>query len=391
MKRVKLITSFSLVLILSNSICGQEAKKEWWPKTINQQLDHASSNATQLRDALLNAPPEHRDALVFVVANLPRRDLKSVTAKRLLDNIRLAYEARNTVPWGKKIPQEIFFNDVLPDFNIDETRESWRADFFKMCMPMIADCKTPAEAAQRLNERLFKEIKVKYSTKRKKANQSPSESIEQGLASCTGLSILLTDACRSVCVPSRLAGIPRWPNKRGNHTWVEVWDDGWHFTGAAEPNGKGLNHTWFQGDAALADKTKRMNSIYAVSFKKTDTTFPMVWSRGQGNEVYAVNVTDRYAKKGTRPEDKVQTMIRLWNRDKSERVITDVVVVCESGRCEKMTGKTKGGTADMNDMLEFQLPKNTRYRLHVGTGDEAKVFDFETQNNPQQLVEFILK
>ena len=137
-----------------------------------------------------------------------------------------------------------------------------------ICQPLVKDCKTPGEAAQRLNEKLFGEIQVKYSTQRKRANQAPSESIEQGLASCTGLSILLVDACRSVGVPARLAGIPSWPNKQGNHTWVEVWDDGWHFTGAAEPNGQGLNHAWFQGDASLAKKDSRLNAIYAVSFKK---------------------------------------------------------------------------------------------------------------------------
>ena len=67
----------------------------------------------------------------------------------------------------------------------------------------------------------FGQLSVKYSTARKRANQSPKESIEQGLASCTGLSILLADACRSVGVPARLAGIPSWKNKNGNHTWVE--------------------------------------------------------------------------------------------------------------------------------------------------------------------------
>ena len=132
---------------------------------------------------------------------------------------------------------------------------------------IVKGCKTPGEAAQLLNKELFRQFGVKYSTQRRKANQSPSESIEQGLASCTGLSILLVDACRSVNVPARLVGVPSWTTKRGNHTWVEVWDDGnWHFTGAAEYDAAGLDKAWFVGDASKADKTSRRHSIYAISF-----------------------------------------------------------------------------------------------------------------------------
>ena len=134
--------------------------------------------------------------------------------------------------------------------------------------------KPPAKPPQRLNEKLFKLVNVKYSTGRRKADQSPSESMETGLASCTGLSILLIDACRSVGVPARLVGTPMWMNMRGNHTWLEVWDDGWHFTGAAEPDPKGLDHTWFQHDASEAQKDSAQHAIYASSFKKTDLAFP---------------------------------------------------------------------------------------------------------------------
>ena len=81
--------------------------------------------------------------------------------------------------------------------------------------------------------------------------------METGLASCTGLAILLADACRSVGVPARLAGVPNWIDDRGNHTWVEIWDQRWHFAGAAEPDANGLDHAWFQHDASLAVKDSK--------------------------------------------------------------------------------------------------------------------------------------
>ena len=64
----------------------------------------------------------------------------------------------------------------------------------------MKDAKTPGEAAAILNQKVFPLLKVRYSTKRPKADQSPKESIHAGLASCTGLALILVDACaRSGC------------------------------------------------------------------------------------------------------------------------------------------------------------------------------------------------
>ena len=192
------------------------------------------------------------------------------------------------MPWGKTIPEELFLNDVLPYANVDEKRDAWRKEFFDLCLPLVKECKTPAEAAQKLNGVLFQKLKLGYSTQRKAANQSPKESIEQGKASCTGLSIVLADACRAVCVPARLVGTPLWANNRGNHTWIEIWDKDWHFTGACEPDPKGLDRGWFVGDAAQAKKDSPEHAIYAASFRKTQQHFPLVWARrnkiGPGRE-----------------------------------------------------------------------------------------------------------
>src|SRR5690606_17330671 len=109
-------------------------------------------------------------------------------------------------------------------------------------LPLVKSVKTPGEAALLLNETLFKDYNVGYNTKRLRTDQSPEETIAQGMATCTGLSIMFVDACRAVGIPARVAGIHSWPGRGGNHTWAEVWDAGrWHFVGAAEPDRQGLN------------------------------------------------------------------------------------------------------------------------------------------------------
>ena len=112
------------------------------------------------------------------------------------------------------------------------------------------------------------------------------------MATCTGLSIMLVESCRSVGVLARLVGIHSWPGRGGNHAGAEVWDGGLHFVGAAEPDEKGLDHTWFVGDAAKAIKVTPKNAIYADTYRSTGDHFPLAWDAPA--KINAENVTDRY-------------------------------------------------------------------------------------------------
>ena len=75
----------------------------------------------------------------------------------------------------------------------------------------------------------------------------------------------------------------------------------------------------------MAKKDSRLNAIYAVSFKKTNTVFPMVWSQDPDNPVYGINVTDRYTKKSNDlAEGKCRVSVRIWNADRSQRLAARV-------------------------------------------------------------------
>ncbi|MEM7453575.1 MAG: transglutaminase domain-containing protein [Planctomycetota bacterium] len=382
-----------IVILFPGASIARDSDIQWMTDKMVAALENAGANGVEIRDALEDVTDaDQQAALVFLIENLQEVELRRTDAASLVADVALACRARDEMVWGNEIPDELFFNDVLPWFNVDEPREHWRESLYEVASELVADCQSPGEAAQRLNERLFGELNVRYSTQRKRANQCPSESIEQGIASCTGLSVLLVDACRSVCVPARLAGIPSWPNKRGNHTWVEVWDGQWHFTGAAEPSGEGLNHAWFTGDAALAVKDSRMNAIYAISFKETETEFPLVWNNQSGAKVYAVNVTDRYTG-GNEPEqaeDMVQTRIRVWNHNRTERVEAEVIVARAYEPDTEMEGQTTGNEADMNNLLSFDLQPETHYRIVINHDGTELVIPARTGTEPTQLIEINL-
>ena len=360
-------------------LAQQRALKKWWPKNVEAALKRARDNRAQLTVALQTVPVEQREGLQFLLLNMPDSDLNTLSAKFLLDHLNAIYTSWNRAPWKDKVPHEIFLNDVLPYASLNEQRESWAPILRDQALPLVQDTKTPAAAAMLLNQKLFPLVNVRYSTQRQRPDQSPSQSMGSGLASCSGLSILLVDACRAVGVPARVVGTPLWTNGRGNHTWVEIWDGEWKFLGAAEPDEKGLNHAWFAGDAALAKKDVPENAIYATSFRKTDTIFPMVWDEKNGS-VSAINVTARYAPTEIVKVNKTRVLFKVIDAD-NHRVASKVVVSDSAGQ-PQFSGFSRDETADLNNFLSVGLLPGA-YQIKVNDGDAQT---FTVADKTEQLV-----
>jgi hypothetical protein len=352
---------------------------------IESALTRAKDNRGEIERALKDVPKAQAEGMQFLVSHMPERDLQKLSAKYLLNNVKFAYQAWNESPWKDQIPKEVFFNDVLPYASINERRDDWREDFLKRFKPLIKDAKTPGEAAALLNQRVFPTLKVRYSTKRRKADQSPYESIESGLASCSGLTVLLIDACRSQGIPARFVGTPLWSDNSGNHSWVEVWDDGWHFTGAAEPTGNNLDRAWFLGRASKANRDSYLNSIYATSWKKTPINFPLVWDP-RIDYIRAVNVTDRYTNRDAKiPEGHVRVMFRVLYA-KGQRLNARIKVLDDEGK-SVFAAKTNDERFDANDHITKALPKGKEFQLQIGAGPQTIKFKVEKED---QLISFQL-
>jgi hypothetical protein len=359
------------------------------PKAVEQALTKAGANRAELLLALKNVPPAQREGMQFLIANMPVSDLQTLSSKFLMENVALAYDAYEKSPWKGSIAPDLFLNDVLPYSCLNEQRDGSRKMLREKSLPLIADCKTPGEAAQRLNQKLFPLLNARYSTERKRPDQSPTETIASGKATCSGLSILLVDACRAVGIPARVAGTPLWTNLRGNHTWVEVWDGGWHFTGAAEPDPAGLDRGWFTGDASKARKDLPQHAIYASSFKQTGLSFPLVWAPEIG-WIPAVNVTDRYTPKTAAADEKPRLLVKVVN-SAGKRVAATVSLreLTKNAVTTTLEGTSKDESADLNDMLAFNLtlscPPPT-YRLSVTVAGRTIHQDLKPDMTSQQVV-----
>lgn len=372
-KSVLVLLAFGLSACSSGRYAG--VPKEYHA-LIDRTIATAGDNAKELKKALKEVPRNEREGMAFLISYMPERDAKSLSADFLLENVEYAYKARAEFPWAKEVPDSVFLNDVVAYANLNENRESWRKDFYERFKKYVAPCKTMREAIDSVNKNVRDELLVDYNTKREKPDQAPYESMRQHMASCSGLSILLTDAFRAVGIPSRVAGTPAWHDDRGNHNWNEVWIDGqWRFTEYYPSDD--LDQSWFLTDAGKAIKEDVRKAIYAASFKPTGCYFPLVWDENI-RYVHAENVTDRYtslycAQLSAMPADGSHVALRVMvfkDKDHAEasgdRVATNLDVF--KGDKQLYGGRSTGATQDMNDVLTFNVEKNQQYTVKFVNG-----------------------
>ena len=361
-------------------------------------LGKSGGNRSNLIKAIKNAPDvAQKRAVVFLIAFMPERDLRDLSTEFILDNVKWTYKAREKFQWAQQLPENIFLNDLLPYAVINERRDSWRKDFYNKFSPLVKDCKTAEEAVLVINKNIEKILKVKYSKQRKKADQSPFESMETGTASCTGLSILLIDAFRSVGIPARMGGIPMWNDQSGNHNWCEVYlNKKWVFT-EYYMDSKGLNHGWLLKRAAESDSSKWLHRIYATSFSPTEFWFPCVWDMNI-RFIHAVDVSKRYKllwqsqQKNAKINSKQLKTVAVicYDKKNGSRVARKVTVKCDGKK--NADGTTSKATDDMNNMLEFQLKRKKTFILeYKGLKNNLikKTFVVDDNNDLQKIKIFL--
>lgn len=268
---------------------------------------------------------------------------QTALAQRHAECLADAYAKGNR--W-EKLSDVLLKEYVYPLTSLGEDEVDWLPVLRPLAQELTASAKTPLEAAMALNKEMWKRIGVIYSTKREKANQDPLHSMRLGLASCSGLSILLVDACRSIGIPARVVGCV-WRLKPGNHSWVEIWSEGeWYPLGAFEDCPP--DQLWFLPDAAAAKEKSVRYAIYAACATPGTAVF-------YGWGVPAVNVTSRYVKKLEGVES--AHVFFAIERD-GERVSMPIVV---GGK----TYLTPGPLQDMNDYVTLPLPKDGVIEVEV--------------------------
>ena len=189
--------------------------------------------------------PAEREALTFMYAYMPIGDITDYSGDFYLRNVRSSFQAREEMPWGKSIPEDIFRHFVLPvrvnNENLDESRTVFYAELKERVKNLSL-----YDAVLEVNHWCHEKVIYTPSDAR---TSSPLASVKTAYGRCGEESTFTVAALRSVGIPARQVYTPRWAHTDNNHAWVEAWVDGkWYFFGACEPEPV-LNLAWFNGPA----------------------------------------------------------------------------------------------------------------------------------------------
>lgn len=253
------------------------------------------------------------ECLKYLTDWMPLMDVGVVDPAFLANTTRLALDVRHdtaTHPWSAQVPWPVFLNDVLPYSVLSEPRDKWRGFFMeyfrnKTLFHGPARPTTLADAAVWVNSFSWNitspAIHYVASPPNAISAYSVFEVIGNKSASCTGLSVFLVSALRSVGIPARLTGTPHWdlgptvcPNGDsdpdcGNHDWVEAFTGGgWSFLdeAAGPPNARHANLSWFCAPANDTAMPARNHAKHQKIGTLNHTIFAASWGPAELQPLY---------------------------------------------------------------------------------------------------------
>jgi hypothetical protein len=273
-------------------------------------LDLAGENGAEILAAIVEAPEADREALSFLVSDLPAVDLATVGKEFLLETVRLAREARGKYPWGSTVPDDVYLSYVVPPRVSQEPLENWRPYFLEQLEGRLSGVASMEEAALEVNRWCGEHVGFKPTQRR---DQGVFETLASGYGRCEEMMIVHIAALRSVCIPARQTWTPFWATSDNNHAWTELWvDGGWHYTGACEPR-DALDDAWFNDSVRGAALV--LSSVFGPPASGDDVyrqeeRFSLVNSIGHYLDpgTLRVSVTER-----GRPAAGVPVTVSVWN------------------------------------------------------------------------------
>lgn len=281
--------------------------------------------------------------------------------------------AVESFPWGRDaIPETVKNAALLPDWVFCETPCDWREQVGAIFRPVVKDCSSAREAVLKIAAGMSELTGVYYTMERRKPAMNALESLSEKKVSCTGQSILLVCALRSVGIPARVVWVMTWNHVPGNHTWVEAWVDGtWQMI---EFNEKDFNTPWVMESIGMLDPNLPEQRVYAVGGGQADKSLPL--SASVDSSLLMEDVTERYMllarrwymEKGFR-EDCQRVMVDILPR--SDKVET-VEILDEQGKIVSRA-VLPGHRDDVRKFASLTLPRSGKYTLCSPLGKQVLV------------------
>jgi transglutaminase-like putative cysteine protease len=212
-----------------------------------------------------------RDAMTFLYAYMPLQDLADHDGDFFLRAVRATLAARENMPWGESVPEDVFLSFVLPLRVNNENLDEARPELYKMLKERVQGLELD-EAILEVNHWCHERVTYQGTDGR---TSGPLSTIRTSWGRCGEESVLVVAALRAVGIPARQVYTPRWAHVDDNHAWVEAWVDGeWRYLGACEPE-PALDMAWFREPArrAMMVHTKVYGGSKTSDFKVRGNQF----------------------------------------------------------------------------------------------------------------------
>lgn len=222
---------------------------------------------------------KEKEALKFLFAHMPLNDLADYDGDFFLKNVRMAFKAQQTFPWGKKVPHKLFRHFVLPYRVNNENLDDFRSVYFKELEKRVKHL-SMKEAVLEVNHWCHEKVAYRGTDIRTSA---PCSTIRSAFGRCGEESTFTVSALRMVGIPARQCYTPRWAHCDDNHAWVEAWVDGkWYYLGACEPE-PDLDMAWF------TEPVRRAMLVHTKVFGQYEGPEEVIVKTPQYTEINVIN------------------------------------------------------------------------------------------------------
>ena len=282
---------------------------------------------------------------------------------RFLLSVAAAFTLISTVwaQWQQDIPADIREHYLDNDRVLSEDSCDWRRQVGDIFQPAVKHCTTAREAVLHIAANMTNLTGTYYSAQRRKQDMNALEALAEKKISCTGQTILMVCAYRSIGIPARAVGIMTWNHIQGNHTWPEVWLDGeWHMI---EFNEKDFNTGWVMENIGMLNPQHPYQRIVA-QHPEGNRIFPV--GNMKLNPIAATDVSERYRALAARwyeqnglPPDRQRLMLDIHPR------IDEVIMVKLADSNGKVLEEQPLPTTrdDMRKFATFSLPREGQHYL----------------------------
>ncbi|MCP3902553.1 MAG: transglutaminase domain-containing protein [Planctomycetes bacterium] len=180
--------------------------------------------------AVLDALEDEYGTVEFGSKNFDR-DLETISAGYLIENIDLAFDAWRTKPWAEDVSFENFCEYILPYRGSNEPLGWWRRpnlDRFADLTDELEDPTDPLAAGRKISKDVSGLVKFRELYYLHPTDQSYEEMIDRGAGRCEDISNMMGYSMRANAVMSATDYTPWWANRDNNHAWEVILDASGH-------------------------------------------------------------------------------------------------------------------------------------------------------------------